>query len=125
MLLIRCQISDVVSSCLHKEYDTHSITCRYALSGGRKTVEEHRQLGADLSVDVPYKWLEFFQEDDARFKEIGEEYAAGRMLTGEVKAELIEILQKLVARHQRARSKVTLEVVRAFMEPRVMDQLWG
>jgi len=27
---------------------------KYAFSGGRQTVEEHRQLGADLEVDVAY-----------------------------------------------------------------------
>ena len=27
---------------------------KYAHSGGRQTVEEHRKLGADLDVDVPY-----------------------------------------------------------------------
>jgi hypothetical protein len=28
----------------------------------------------DLSVDVPYKWLEFFLDDDAEFDRIGKEY---------------------------------------------------
>jgi tryptophanyl-tRNA synthetase len=27
---------------------------KYAFSGGRQTVEEHREKGADLEVDVPY-----------------------------------------------------------------------
>jgi tryptophanyl-tRNA synthetase len=27
---------------------------KYALSGGQQTVEEHRRLGANLEVDVPY-----------------------------------------------------------------------
>ena len=27
---------------------------KYAHSGGRQTVEEHRKLGADLDIDVPY-----------------------------------------------------------------------
>jgi tryptophanyl-tRNA synthetase len=99
--------------------------CRYALSGGRQTEAEHRAKGADLSVDVPYKWLQFFLDDDAEFKRIGEEYGAGHMLTGEVKAVLIECLQSLVSRHQRARAKVTVDVVKAFMQPRVMTALWG
>jgi len=37
---------------------------KYALSGGRQTVEEHRQLGADLEIDVSYNWLVFFMESD-------------------------------------------------------------
>jgi tryptophanyl-tRNA synthetase len=45
-----------------------------------------------LDVDVPWKWLNFFLEDDAELKTIGEEYGAGRMLTGQVKKRLIEVL---------------------------------
>ena len=40
------------------------------------------------------------------------------MLTGELKMELITVLQKLVASHQEARSKVTEDIVKQFMEPR-------
>ena len=39
-----------------------------------------------------------------------QEYGAGRMLTGEVKQRLIEVLTKLVERHCRARAAVTDEV---------------
>ena len=38
---------------------------KYAFSGGRETVEDHRRLGGDLAVDVSYQWLTFFQHDDA------------------------------------------------------------
>jgi tryptophanyl-tRNA synthetase len=34
-------------------------------------------------VDVPWKYLNFFMEDDAKLGHIGREYGAGRMLTGE------------------------------------------
>jgi hypothetical protein len=34
-------------------------------------------------VDVPWKYLNFFMEDDAKLATIGREYGAGRMLTGE------------------------------------------
>jgi tryptophanyl-tRNA synthetase len=47
--------------------------------------------GADLEVDVPWKYLNFFLEDDERLAEIGREYSSGRMLTGEIKAELIKV----------------------------------
>lgn len=39
-----------------------------------------------------------------------QEYGAGRMLTGEVKQRLVEVLTKLVERHRRARAAVTDEV---------------
>jgi tryptophanyl-tRNA synthetase len=98
--------------------------CRYALSGGRQTVEEHRRLGADLDVDVPVKWLRFFMEDDARLEEIKRAYSSGAMLTGEVKAELAVVLQALIGRHARARALVSDAVVDAFMAPRPMQHAW-
>ena len=117
-------------SCMHAQQQ-HMTRCnrlwehRYAVSGGRQTEKEHRELGADLSVDVPYKWLEFFLDDQKEFDRIGSEYGSGRMLTGEVKQILIALLQTLVGRHQRARAMVSEEVVHAFMRPRKMTNLWG
>ncbi|GLI58625.1 hypothetical protein VaNZ11_000360, partial [Volvox africanus] len=93
---------------------------KYAFSGGGATVEEHRVRGANLAVDVPWKYLNFFLEDDAKLATIGEEYSSGRMLTGEIKKELITVLTDLVSRHQRARAQVTDDVVNAFMAVRPM-----
>lgn len=40
---------------------------------------------------MPWKYLNFFLEDDAKLATIGREYAAGRMFTGDVKKELIQV----------------------------------
>ena len=47
--------------------------------------------GANLDVDVSWKYLNFFMEDDAKLDHIGREYGAGRMFTGDVKKELIQV----------------------------------
>ena len=47
--------------------------------------------GANLEVDVPWKYLNFFLDDDEELSRIGEAYASGKMLTGEVKKRLIEV----------------------------------
>mmetsp|Transcript_11965 Transcript_11965/g.22434 ORF Transcript_11965/g.22434 Transcript_11965/m.22434 type:complete len:405 (-) Transcript_11965:91-1305(-) len=94
---------------------------KYAFSGGRETVEEHRLKGGDLSVDVPYKYLSFFLEDDERLKEIGEQYESGKMLSSEIKAILIDVLADIVERHQKARAMVTDEVVDAFLARRPLS----
>lgn len=39
-------------------------------------------------------------------------------MTGELKKELIEVLQRLVAAHQEAKSKITDEVIKQYMIPR-------
>ena len=51
-------------------------------------------------MDVAYHYLKFFLEDDAQLEEIGRKYQKGELLTGEVKAKLITILQEVVATHQ-------------------------
>lgn len=43
---------------------------RYAYSGGRDTVEEHRARGGDCDVDVSFQYLRFFLEDEARLEHI-------------------------------------------------------
>lgn len=48
-------------------------------------------VGANLAVDVPWKYLNFFLDDDEQLEKIGIEYSAGRMMTGEVKKVLIEV----------------------------------
>jgi len=45
-------------------------------------------------------------------------YTSGEILTGELKKELIDVLQRLVAAHQEAKSRVTDEVIKQFMIPR-------
>lgn len=94
---------------------------KHAFSGGQDTMEKQRELGANLEVDVSYEWLTFFCEDDERIAQIAKDYSSGAMLTGEVKKELIGVLQKMVASHQERRSLVTDDVVRQFMTVRPLD----
>eukprot|EP00123_Amoebidium_parasiticum_P014603 comp22571_c0_seq1/m.34436 comp22571_c0_seq1/g.34436 ORF comp22571_c0_seq1/g.34436 comp22571_c0_seq1/m.34436 type:complete len:458 (-) comp22571_c0_seq1:50-1423(-) len=91
---------------------------KYAFSGGKATVEEHRAQGGDCEVDIPYQYLTFFLEDDAELEQIRQDYTSGKMLTGEIKQKLITVLQALVANHQEGRKKATDEVVRRFMSVR-------
>ncbi|GAQ79027.1 Tryptophanyl-tRNA synthetase [Klebsormidium nitens] len=97
---------------------------KYAFSGGRQTKEEHRALGANLDVDVPFKWLTFFLDDDEQLEAIRRDYGSGVMFTGEVKDTLIALLQGMVARHQAARTMVTEEMVDVFMSPRPLPNMF-
>ncbi|CAN6353050.1 unnamed protein product [Urochloa humidicola] len=97
---------------------------KYAFSGGQDSVLLHRKLGANLDVDVPIKYLNFFLEDDDELEHIKKEYKEGRMLTGEVKQRLIAVLSELVATHQRARAQVTEEMVDAFMAQRPLPNMF-
>ncbi|KAF0978819.1 hypothetical protein FDP41_001889 [Naegleria fowleri] len=97
---------------------------KHAFSGGGATKEEQEKYGANLSVDVPFKYLEFFLEDDALFEEIREKYSTGKMLTGQVKGILIDILTKMVKEHQERRAKITDEEVKEFLSVRKLNFAW-
>ncbi|KAF7124359.1 hypothetical protein RHSIM_Rhsim12G0003500 [Rhododendron simsii] len=98
---------------------------KYAFSGGQDSIENHRKYGANLEVDISIKYLGFFLEDDAELEHIKREYGEGRMLTGEVKKRLGEVLTELVERHQRARATVTDEMVDAFMAVRPLPNMFN
>lgn len=91
---------------------------RYAFSGGRDTVEDHRELGGDCSVDISYQYLRFFLDDDAELQRLHDEYSSGQLLTGELKQRLIQVLQQEVAEHQQRRAAITEEQLKLFFTPR-------
>lgn len=91
---------------------------KYAFSGGGATVEEHKEKGGNCDVDVSYQYLTFFMEDDERLAKIKKDYTSGELLTGYLKKELIEILQKIISEHRKRRVDVTDDVVKQFMTPR-------
>ena len=94
---------------------------RYAFSGGGASVEEHRAKGGDCDVDISYQYLSFFEEDDDKLESIRRAYSSGEMLTGELKKELVAILQRIVAEHQERRKTITDDVVLQYMQPRKLN----
>ncbi|XP_037815226.1 tryptophan--tRNA ligase, cytoplasmic-like [Lucilia sericata] len=91
---------------------------KYAFSGGRTTVEEHRALGGNPDIDVAYQLLKFFLEDDAELERVRLAYSKGEMLTGELKKLAIETVTPIVEQHQTARKLVTDEILQDFMKIR-------
>ena len=88
---------------------------KHAYSGGGDTLEEHREEGADLSVDTSFQWLRnLLLDDDERLREIAEAYSSGEMLTGEIKEILIEELNDFLQDHQ-VRKENSDELVQKMM----------
>ncbi|KAF8237720.1 tryptophanyl-tRNA synthetase [Tricholoma matsutake] len=90
---------------------------RHGFSGGQETEEEHRRLGGDTDVDVSYQYLSFFLEDDEELEQIGKDYRSGKLLTGQLKAKCIDLLQRFVADFQQRKAKVTADDIKTFMDP--------
>ncbi|XP_002122401.2 tryptophan--tRNA ligase, cytoplasmic [Ciona intestinalis] len=87
---------------------------KYAFSGGRDTVELHREFGGNCEVDVSIQYLSFFLMDDDELDQIKRDYSSGELLTGELKQKLIVVLQALIGKHQAARNEVTDETIKKF-----------
>ncbi|CUM49828.1 Tryptophan--tRNA ligase, cytoplasmic [Debaryomyces fabryi] len=90
---------------------------KYAFSGGKTSVEEHRQHGGDPDIDVAYQYLSFFCDDDDKLEKLAKDYRSGDLLSGEMKKESIDVIQKFVGEYQERRSKITPEIVDSFMKP--------
>lgn len=78
---------------------------RYAFSGGRTTLEEHRKLGGNPDVDVSYQWLTCFEENDAELNKIYDKYKNGKLLSGELKQIAVEKINSFLKVHQEKREK--------------------
>ena len=84
---------------------------RHAFSGGQSSIEEHRKLGGNPDVDIPFQWLYmFFEPDDKKIEEIRTEYRAGRLLTGQLKDILVDKVTRFLKDHRERREKARQKV---------------
>ena len=90
---------------------------KYAFSGGQPDIEEHRKKGGNPDIDVSYQYLRiFFEPDDNKLKRIYEDYKYGKMLTGELKAILIEKINDFLKVHQEKREKARDQLNKFLLE---------
>ena len=79
---------------------------KYAFSGGKDTLEEHRKKGGNPDIDVSFQYLKmFFEPDDKKLAQIEKEYRSGKMLTSELKEYLIKKINSFLSEHQKKREK--------------------
>ncbi len=84
---------------------------KYAFSGGRDTLEEHRRHGGNPDIDVSFQYLKFFFEpDDKKLQKIHDDYKSGKLLTSELKEILIEKINAFLKEHQKKREKAKKDV---------------
>lgn len=84
---------------------------KYAFSGGQPDIEQHRKIGGNPDIDVSFQYLRiFFEPDDNKLKSIYDDYKSGKMLTGELKAILIEKINNFLETHQDKREKAKNQV---------------
>lgn len=89
---------------------------KYAFSGGRESLEEHRKHGGNPDVDVSYQYLRmFFEPDDSKLKQIYDDYKSGKMTTAELKDYTIKKINIFLKEHQKRR-KLAEKEVHKFLE---------
>jgi len=89
---------------------------KYAFSGGRDSIEEHRKKGGIPEKDISFQYLRMlFEPDDEKLKKIYEEYKSGTMLTSELKMILIEKINAFLREHQKKR-KLAEKQVNKFLD---------
>jgi tryptophanyl-tRNA synthetase len=89
---------------------------KYAFSGGRETMEEHKKLGGNIKIDIAYQYLTYFLESDEELKVIAEKYTQGLMTSGELKELAADLVAKQISEHQESLGKVTDETVKHFFD---------
>ncbi|MGV8142313.1 MAG: tryptophan--tRNA ligase [Candidatus Pacearchaeota archaeon] len=88
---------------------------KYAFSGGRDTLEEHRRHGGNPDVDIAYQYLKFlFEPDDTKLQIIHRKYKSGEMTSGELKQIAIDKINEFLKEHQKKR-KVAEKSVEKFI----------
>jgi len=90
---------------------------KYAFSGGQPDIAEHRKKGGNPDIDVSYQYLRiFFEPDDNKLKRIYDDYKSGKMLTGELKAILVEKINDFLKVHQEKREKARDQLEKFLLE---------
>ena len=83
---------------------------KYAFSGGKNTLEEHRKYGGDPSIDIPFQYLRYlFEENDEKLKELETKYKSGELLSGELKKYTIDKINEFLKAHQERKEKINLD----------------
>jgi len=73
-----------------------------AVTGGRKTVEEHRKRGAEIEKDMVFELLkQHLVEDDKELDKIYHDYKSGKLLSSEIKQIAIEKMEKFMKNFER------------------------
>jgi|SRR3989344_3902358 len=96
------EVEAIYTTDTHKEVE-HKIK-KYAFSGGRDTLEEHRRHGGNPDIDVSFQYLRYmFEPDDHKLRKIYKDYKSGEMTSGELKQITIDKINAFLKEHQKKR----------------------
>ncbi|KAF7703972.1 Tryptophan--tRNA ligase, cytoplasmic [Cucumispora dikerogammari] len=97
------------------EEDVRRKINKYAFSGGRDTLEEHRKFGGDTDKDISFQYLKYFMKNEIELLNVKKKYESGELLSGEIKEICIKEINLCLKEWQIRRDAVTEEVVEDFL----------
>lgn len=84
---------------------------KYAFSGGKDTIEDHRKHGGNPDIDISFQYLRYlFEPDDKKLEKIETDYRSGKLLTSELKSILIEKISLFLKDHQKRKEQAKKDV---------------
>jgi tryptophanyl-tRNA synthetase len=84
---------------------------KYAFSGGRDTIKEHKEKGGNPDKDVSFQYLKmFFEPNDKKLAEMEDKYRKGEILTSELKEYTIKKINTFLKKHQKKLRKARRQV---------------
>lgn len=87
---------------------------KYAFSGGKDTLAEHREFGGDTDKDTAFQYLRYFLEDDTELKTIEMAYRSGKMTSKEMKQRCVEEIQAFIEEFKKRRASINQEIIDGF-----------
>jgi tryptophanyl-tRNA synthetase len=80
------------------------VLLEHAYSGGRDSLDAHREHGGDPEVDVAFQYLRaLFEPDDGVLARLDREYRSGELLTGELKGHAVDRIVDYLDAHRARR----------------------
>jgi len=93
---------------------------KYAFSGGRDTIEEHRLYGGNPEVDICCQYLKYLLDDQPRYETILSGYRSGYLLSGELKKITIDIINQILKEYQELRRSVDEETYQEYTTRKIL-----
>lgn len=84
---------------------------KYAFSGGQPTLEEHKKIGGNPDIDVPFQYLKYmFEENNKKLEQIEKDYRSGELSTRDLKKYTIDKINSFLKQHQKRRQLAKKQV---------------
>lgn len=91
-------------------------THAFSGGGGDGTLKDHQKYGGNPDIDIPCKFLKYFEYDDDELERIYSEFKKGVLSCFDTKKIMADTIIKIILKHQEKRSQVTDDIVKQYYD---------